>query len=180
MASSEDSKDYVHLVESYLKTNSKDVTMNAVNLASWETNGNDRAEFLQLADPYLYEGLDLITIQLGENASNLDTWESDFEQLISYIKKKCPKAQIIVVGDFWSNGNRDRDKEAAANAKGVTYVSLDGIKDNKDYYAGLGTTVEGKKGDMHTIEHDGVANHPGDKGMAAIAERITTKIDLSK
>ena len=180
MAASEDSKDYVHLIEAYLKENGKNVTMNTENLAAWETNGNDRAEFLELADPYLYEGLDLVTIQLGENASNLDTWEKDFEELISHVKEKCPTAQIIIVGDFWSNGNRDSDKETAAKAQNVTYISLDGIKENEEYYAGLGTKVEGKDGKTHVIEHDGVAKHPGDKGMAAIAERIKVKIDLSK
>ena len=180
MAASTDDKDYVHLVKSYLESNGKNVVMYAKNLSVWETNGKDRAEFLEELDPYLYEGLDLITIQLGENASDLDTWEADFEELIQYIKGKCSGAQIIVVGDFWSNGNRDSDKEIAAKSQCVKYVSLDGIKDNQEYYAGLGTSVEDNVGDVHTIEHSGVADHPGDKGMAAIADRIINEIDLSQ
>lgn len=179
MAASCDESDYVHLVKSYLEANGKSVTMHAKNLSSWETNAEDRAEFREVLDNYLTDDINLITIQLGENAYNLNTWEKDFEELILYIKKVCPKAQILVIGNFWSNGNCDSDKEQAAKAQGVEYVSLEGIEDNDIYYAKLGTRVEGKNGDMHTIEHDGVAKHPGDKGMSAIAERIISCINLS-
>lgn len=179
MASSADDKDYVHLVESYLEANGKNVTKYVKNLAVWETNANDRAEFLELVDPYLDANVNLVTIQLGENASNLDTWESDFEELLSHVKKRCPNAQIIVVGDYWSNGDRDKEKQVATEKQGATYVSLDGIKDNIEYQAGLGTIVKGKDEKLHTIKHNGVAAHPGDKGMAAIADRIIEEIELS-
>lgn len=172
MASSSDNKDYVHLVEQYLERVNGSVTMHATNFSAWETQGADRAEFLELLDPYLSDELDLITIQLGENASNLDSWEKDFEELICYVSSIASQATIIVVGDFWSNGSRDELKKCAAENTGVIYVSLDGIRDNSEYYAGRGTIVEDSEGNDHIIEHNGVANHPGDKGMAAIAERI--------
>lgn len=172
MAASKDEADYVHLVTQYLKNNNHDVVTNAYNFSAWEVNYADRAEFLGLLDVYLCSKIDLVTIQLGENASDLSTWESDFEELITYIHNKAPNANIIVVGDFWSNGERDSSKQQAAKMCDVKYVSLDGIKDNHDYYAGLGTLIEDAYGEMHSIEHDGVAIHPGDKGMKAIAEKI--------
>lgn len=61
---------------------------------------------------------------------------------------------------------------------GVKYVSLDGVKDNSLYYVGIGTEVEDSEGNKHSIEHDGVAIHPGDTGIEAIAERIIEKIKL--
>jgi lysophospholipase L1-like esterase len=179
MASSSDEKDYVHLVTSYLeqKNNLGGVVENSVNLSSWETNSSDRAEFLALLDDYLSTSLELVTIQLGENVSDFSTYETDFEDLINYVKDKAPNAEIIVVGDFWNNENRDLLKEEAANNCSVTYVSLEGIKDNSEYYAGKGTLVEDSDGQMHTIEHDGVAMHPSDKGMEAIAERIIDSLN---
>lgn len=176
MASSRDDKDYVHLVENYLKNNQSEVMMHATNFATWETQGTDRAEFLGLLNKYLSNKINLITIQLGENASNLDSWETDFEELITYVQDKAPGAEILVIGDFWSKGERYALKEKAANAKGVTYISLEGVKDNKDYFVGLGAYVEDSEGNMHIIEHGGVAAHPGDKGMEAIAERIIKEL----
>lgn len=177
MASSKDDADYVHLVSEYLKENNSNVVTHSYNFLSWEVNAADRAEFLELLDTYLSVKIDLITIQLGENASELSTWESDFEDLITYVKNKSPNADIVVVGDFWSNGERDALKQQAAQKCGVMYASLDGMKDNVDYYAGLGTLVEGSDGEMHSIEHNGVALHPGDKGMESIAGRIIEKLN---
>ena len=172
MAASKDETDYVHLVDKYLKANNDNVVTYAYNFSAWEVNYADRAEFLENLDIYLSDKIDLITIQLGENATDLSTWESDFEELIIYVKNKAVNANIIVVGDFWSNENRDSIKQQVAQMCGVTYVSLDEIKDNSNYYAGIGTAVEDEYGEIHFIEHSGVALHPGDKGMEVIATKI--------
>ena len=41
----------------------------------------------------------------------------------------------------------------------------------------MGTVVFDKDGEDHIIEHDGVAKHPGDKGMESIAGRIVEMIE---
>ena len=177
MAASEDSKDYVHIIKAYLESTGKNVNMDVRNLLGWETISSGRTEAMLVIEPYLYEDLDLVTVQLGESAADLTTWEEDFESLIIFIKEKAPDAEIVVIGDFWSYSNRDELKEEAARAQGVTYVSLDGIKGNEEYYAGLGTVVQGKYGEEHIIEQEWVAKHPSDKGMAAIAERVIAALE---
>lgn len=62
---------------------------------------------------FLSQNLDLVTIQLGENAANLETFKSDLENLIGYIRFKAPNAKIIVVGDWWDK-NRNELRKAAA------------------------------------------------------------------
>ena len=172
MAATTNEKDYVHLISKHLERSSDSVTTHSINLPSWESNGSDRAEFLELLKPYLSPSISVVTIQLGENAFNLDTWRSDYEELINYVKNGAPNASIYVIGDFWSNENRGSEKEQVSIACGVTYVSPDGIKDNKEYYSSIGTEVEDSEGKLHTIDHQGVANHPSDKGMEAIADRV--------
>lgn len=176
MAASTLGKDYYHRVVDYLKQKHKKVNSEVVNLSVWEVQSHDRGETLDFFKPYLSDKLDLVTIQLGENASNIDTFRQDYIELINYVKKSCPKAKILIVGDFWEYKDRDAKKKAAAKSCNVEYVSLEGIKDNQEYFVGMGTVVFDKDGKEHIIEHDGVARHPGDKGMEAIAGRIVEQL----
>ena len=177
MAASDSEHDYFHIVLGHLNEFHNNVHGEALGTATWEVQGHDRDETFFLFDPYLDQEIDLVTIQLGENASNLETFERDYESLINYIKSECPKARIMVIGDFWTYANRDELKKEASKNTGVEYVSLDGIKDKKEYQAGMGTTVYDEEGNAHQIDHEGVAGHPGDKGMQAIAERVIEAID---
>ena len=56
-------------------------------------------------------------------------------------------------------------------------MSLEDIKGDKAYQAGLGTVVLDKDGNEHIIEHEGVAVNPGDKGMKYIAESVEKVIE---
>ena len=179
MAASDLEHDYVHLVSRVLEGKQGKVHLETVNMSAWEIQGTDRDETLFLLNPFLDEEVNLITIQLGENTADLDTFERDYESLINYIKERCPNARILIIGDFWTNSNRDELKKEAAENSGVEYVSLEGIKDNSAYYAGMGTTVYDEEGNPHQIDHEGVALHPGDMGMAAIADRIISAIEIN-
>ena len=172
MAASDEDHDYYHLVLKYLESKEDNVMGVPYNFSVWETQSHDRDETLEYLDHYLSPDLDLITVQLAENASDLATYQEDYVSLLEHIKDKAPNARILVVGDFWSRDNRDELKQNAVLEAQVEYISLEGITDNKDYYCGLGTSVYDKDGNEHIVEHSGVANHPGDNGMQAIAERI--------
>ena len=63
-------------------------------------------------------------------------------------------------------------REQACRECGIEYLSLEGINDDKAYQCGLGTAVLDGEGKPHIVEHEGVAAHPGDLGMEAIANRI--------
>lgn len=134
---------------------------------------------MQLLDKYLSDELDLITIQLSENVSDVSTFREDFEELCRYIIQKSPSAQIIVIDDFWDSGEKSSMKVNATRSCNVDFVSLDEIKGNADYQAGLGTIVYDQNGNGHVIEHEGVADHPGDKGMKYIAEAVEKKIEVN-
>lgn len=176
MAATTADKDYYHIVVNHLKEKYSDMDSDICSFSIWETLYTDRAETLEILDYYLDDSLNLITIQLGENAQNLDTFESDFEYLINHIKEAAPSAEVLVIGDVWENENRDELKKQAAENCGVKYISLNEIKENKEYQCGLGTVVYGDDGEPHTVEHAGVAAHPSDKGMKYIADKIIENI----
>ena len=117
MAASSADKDYFHIVVNYLETVYGDIDCYAFCLPSWEIQYYDRSECLQLLDAYLNPELDLVTVQLGDNVNDgLETYETDLIELLEYIKKSSPKAQIIVVGDFFEVEGRDALKSVLLNS----------------------------------------------------------------
>ena len=172
MAATEANKDYVHLVADSLKNEYGDICWYSTNFSKWERQAHDRAETYEDIDKYLNKKLDLVTIQLSENASDLTNFESDFEALIEYVRVNAPKAEILVIDDFWNDGDKESMKIEASKNTGVKFVSLDDIKGNPEYQCGIGTVVFDSEGNEHVVEHEGVAGHPGNKGMQFIADRI--------
>ena len=191
MAASSQDKDYEHVLATMLESGlsgneiassrsavsvASNVNVVSANLGNWELQYYDRAETLAVLKPYLSSNLDLVTIQLGENASDTTTFESDYEELIKYIQELCPDAKIAVIGEFWKDEDKDSMKKQACDTTGATFVDLSSMWNDTSYQAGMGTVVYDAEGKEHTIEHQGTSSHPGDKGMQKIAELVYAAI----
>lgn len=177
MAASDADHDYFALVRRHLEEKNGAVHAERLYFYAWETQDENRDFTLLYLEPYLCEELDLVTIQLGENVSGLETFAKDFETLITYVKERAPKARILVIGDFWTYENREEIKRKTADNTGVEFVSLDGIRDNGEYQCGMGATVYDAEGTAHSVDHGAIASHPGDKGMQAIAEKVIAALE---
>ena len=110
---------------------------------------------------------DLVILCIGENVAALKTPEAQAkyqEQVTALLKtlKSNPKAAIIVRSSFWPSEAKDSAMRKACEAVGGTFVDISALsKDEKNYARS-----------ERPYKHAGVANHPGDRGMAAIAEEI--------
>lgn len=171
MAASKPENDYVHRVVAGLEELHGKVSYYALNFATWETQAADRAQTLSTLNPYLHKDLDLITVQLSENASNLTDFVSDYKELIAFLKEKCPNAEILIIDDFW-NAYKSDLKKAVAQSCDVTFVSLAEIRGKQEYKSAIDAIVYDDKGEPHKVWHSGVADHPGDEGMKYIAEAV--------
>ena len=102
---------------------------------------------------------------MGENISreNLDE-KKLYNGLQAFIKHICPSGKIIFTTCFWKNPVVDEVIRRLAEDRGDTVVELG------DLGADDSMTAKGK------FEHSGVAAHPGNAGMKAIAERIYTEL----
>ena len=167
--------DYIHQLLELLGSK-MNIVIKAVNFSIWEMMANDRAEVMPLIRRHLTTGFDLVATQLGENVKDQTTFEDDFLELLEYIRKKSYKAKILIIGNIWENKELEEKKKNVAEKAGVIYISLQELWAT-EYQAGMGISVQGDDGCWKTVEHQGVAKHPGDKAMRIIAERIKESLD---
>ncbi|MES2596608.1 MAG: SGNH/GDSL hydrolase family protein [Verrucomicrobiota bacterium] len=167
MAASAEGKDYVHLVTAGLTARSGAAPETMVrNIADFERShaGFDIAGKLMEAIAFQ---ADLIILAIGENVPALKTaaeqaaLQEAVTKLLSALKADR-KPVILVRSCFWQNKAKDEVLEKACAAVSGTWVDISTLSANEGNFARS----------ERPIEHVGVANHPGDKGMAAIAAAL--------
>lgn len=171
MAASTRENDYNHRLLAMIKTDEPTATTDAMNWAAWELNPStyDKSNF----DSYLTsKPFDLFIIRFGENATYNSNYKQNYKDLVLYVKSKLPdNCRIIIGGQFWANSDKETAMSQVADELGLTFVSMAGldIPANKSF---IGDTVQGDDGQSHTVDNSGVANHPNNNGMLAIAQRL--------
>ncbi|MBQ9198181.1 MAG: SGNH/GDSL hydrolase family protein [Clostridia bacterium] len=175
MAASDAEHDYFHIVTEYLKEQHPSVEAAAVGFVEWEiASAGDRSVY-SLIDQYLTKDLNLITVQLSENVSQTRGLGKRLAELVRYIQKRCPKAELILVDDFWDDA-KSEIKKKAARTLGIPFANLSAIRGREEYMRYVGDWVTGSDGQPHFIEREDVARHPNDKGMQAIAQAIISQM----
>lgn len=167
MAATAESKDYVHLVTKSLAEKSGSAPEVLVkNIADFERAhaGYDIAGKLKEAVDFQ---ADLIIIAIGENVPGLKTPEDKAQFQNSVIKlltavKGDRKPTILVRSCFWAHEAKDEALQQACTSAGGIYVDISSLSKDESNYARS----------ERPYKNQGVANHPGDKGMAAIAEAL--------
>ena len=182
MAASREERDYYHIVKRYIESQKQEynVISNCFNYYVWEVQSYDRDETFSLLDNYLSEDLKLVTIQLGENVVECETYKKDYISLIEHIKKYSPLCKIILIGDFWWSDKRGDIKRVIARETNSVYISLQKIQNKEKYACNIGAKVYDKEGNIHDVEHAGVARHPNDLAMEYIADEIILRLKLLK
>ncbi len=171
MAASSEDKDYVHLVTSGLAqhTGSRPQIM-VRNIADFERNYATYDVDLQMKDFFAFDP-DLVILAIGENVPALgsDDAKTQFKAGVMNILR-CALAKrhplVVVRTCFWEDAAKDEVLRQACQ-------EADGILVN----AGpLGRDAANAARSERTFAHDGVAGHPGDKGMKAIADAIVDAV----
>lgn len=167
MAASAEAKDYVHLVAKAITEKQAAAPEVLVkNIADFERAyvGYDIAGKLKEAIDFK---ADLVILAIGENVPGLKTPEDKAKLQESVIKllttlKGDRKPTIIVRSCFWANAAKDEALRGACAAVSGIHVDISALsKDEKNYARS-----------ERPYKHAGVANHPGDAGMAAIARAL--------
>lgn len=172
MAATAPEKDYVHLVTAGLARKwgaaPQVLVRSLVDLerqyATFDANE-------RLKEPVAF-GADLIIVAIGENVPGFknDAEKKEFAGKLRDVLRRLKGDRhpaIVVRSCFWANAAKDQILQEACQDVGGLFVDISPLAKDEANYA----RSERK------IGHAGVANHPGDRGMRAIADAILEAIN---
>ncbi|MBL9182039.1 MAG: SGNH/GDSL hydrolase family protein [Verrucomicrobiaceae bacterium] len=171
MAASSEAKDYVHVFTKALSEKQGSAPEILVkNIADFERAHQGYEIAAKLKEAIDFKA-DLIVLAIGENVPALKTAEEKAQLLadVTALLKSLQgsrKPVILVRSCFWANAAKDEALRGACDAVKGIYVDLSALSTDKSLY--------GKA--EREFKHAGVANHPGDKGMAAIAAALMKEL----
>ncbi len=178
MAASSAEKDYVHLVLNALeKRNGNKPESKVLNLADFE-RGFEQYDIAAKLKAEIEFQADTVILAIGENVPDLRTDEAklkfrDSVSRLLRLLKADRRCAIYVRSCFWPNAAKDSALKEACAAMGGVFVDISALSKDERNYA----RSERK------FANTGIAIHPGDKGMSAIADLIFAAIkehDLAK
>lgn len=162
MAASEREKDYVHLLMHEITKKDADAAYCICHVSEWERNYKNGSEIHgQFACAKAFQA-DIIIARFVENCSgnefDIEIFKKEFAKFIEYLSDGG-RANVVFTSGFWKHPG-DRAIREFAEEKGCPFVELSDLGERDDMKA------------FGLFWHKGVAEHPGDGGMKAIAERI--------
>lgn len=170
MAASAAEKDYVHVVLRALseppETGFAGAESMILNIADFERQYAAYPIEEKLREAIAFKP-DLLILAIGENVAEL-TSEDSKTQFHASVKnllqafQKNGNPMIIVRSSFWPSPVKDAILKQAAGDTGAAFADIGGLASDESNYARS----------ERPISHEGVAAHPGDKGMKAIADAI--------
>ncbi len=160
MAASSKENDYVHKLISKFCQKGIKVSVCIANLSDWERTRNMDLLFTKYLSALRFNA-DYVIVRLGENACP-DKYLSEFELCYGELTDLFSGngAKIVLTDLFWEYEPFDNFVAELAKARGYAFAEIHDLG-NDDEMKAIGK-----------FSHNGVAVHPGDKGMAEIAERI--------
>ncbi|MBQ8641695.1 MAG: hypothetical protein IJ480_05700 [Clostridia bacterium] len=162
MAASAAEKDYVHCLNRMLEETGAAVEYKVRNIADFERNP-DTFDLENFAELRTWEP-DVLILRICENTpeEKADAFGEAYLRLIRYFQ--IAGIHIYAVGPFWKHDKKEAYIRKSGELTGVTYVSLQHLHSQEYQAIGL-------------FEHPGVAGHPSDRGMQAIADAIFEAIN---
>ncbi|HEV7403614.1 MAG TPA: SGNH/GDSL hydrolase family protein [Chthoniobacteraceae bacterium] len=171
MAASAAEKDYVHLVvEAVAKRRGSRPEFRVVNVAEFERDFEKYDPAAKLKDLIAFEP-DTVIVAIGENVPALKTEEAKAKFKESTVRLltllKGEGTTLYLRSCFWADATKDSLlKEACNTARGV-FVDISALDKDKANFARA----------EREIAHAGVARHPGDQGMKAIADALIVAME---
>lgn len=166
MAASAEENDYVHRTMAGVRKAYPNADFAIAQQATWERSfwlGD--AALLPTAGARDWRP-HVVIVRLGENTLPEMLKNGDYAEALVHLARFYggETAEYLVTDEFWPNEAKDDALRRAAEKLNAAFVRI----------SDLGERAEMKAYGL--FEHSGVAAHPGDRGMQAIADRILEKL----
>lgn len=171
MAATAEDKDYVHLVTQGLtKKQGIEPAILIKNISDFERGYVGYSLEEKMADVFSFQA-DLIIIAIGENvpAVTTDEAKTNFKAAVLKLLQKLKGPQnptILVRSCFWTDAAKNLLLKQACEEVGGIFVDISAMSKDESNFARS----------ERPYKHEGVAKHPGNKGMKGIAEAILAAI----
>lgn len=162
MAASSLEKDYVHVLIKKFRETDPDAAFCVCQVSEWERIYQNGSQTYPLYEQARNFCADVIFFRFIENCPrdgfNAAAFEREYAAFADYFDPKR-KAKMVMSSGFWRHIG-DTSIQKVATERGCPFVSLGDLGESDEMKA------------IGLFDHIGVANHPGDRGMQAIAERL--------
>lgn len=175
MAASAADKDYVHLVSKALADRGGQAPEVLVeNIATFERQYGTYEVGTALRKHLDFKP-DVLVLAIGENVAALTTDEAkaQFRAAVTALLtafKEGSQPRLFVRSSFWPDAAKDGILKEVCDTLGGTYVDISALSKDERNYARS----------ERSFAHAGVANHPGDQGMQAIADALVNAIGAAR
>ena len=167
MAASSKDKDYLHLLANKAPVIADDSVFCVCQSAIWERGYMEKDYSFDVFEPARDFNADIIVMRIMENVPSKDfapeAFITAYKKFLDFLNG-TGKAQVILTTSFWKHPG-DANIIQIAEERGYQYIDLGELGEDESMKA------------IGLFKHSGVANHPSDKGMAAIADAIFEKMD---
>lgn len=162
MAASKEENDYVHILMRKFTEEYGDCAFCVCQVSKWEHNDFNNGDCLDLYIEARNFNADVVIARFVENyptnGFDAGVFEKEYTKLIDHLNP-TKNAEVIFTSSFWRHPADEIIKKVATQKNGA-FVYLGDLGENDKMQA------------LGLFSHNGVAIHPGDKGMAEIASRI--------
>lgn len=184
MCAKDSKHDYYHYVTQEITRQNPNATYDRLQAATYEgmTESTSAKNYLESTlKPKLDENINLVVVQLGDNVNTSEKISYFLEEgcinLLRYIRTNCPKARVVWMGEWYGNAEKQACIKGSCASTGSEFVNISDLVTSANQ-GKMGDIITADNGEQHEVTSAGVASHPGNLGMLAIANRLLYRLGL--
>lgn len=181
MCATDSKNDYYYHMKQYILGKKSNATFDKLAGSPFEgcTSQSEVDNWIQTnIDPKIPNNYDLILVQLGDNVNTTEKnemFKTSCQYFLQALRKKFPKARVVWVGAWYTTDTKQQIMAKSCKATGSKFVDIRNLNTSANQ-GRIGDTITSDTGQQWQVSSSGVASHPNNTGMKAIADRLIDEL----